>query len=95
MLASFDAVIRQTLYDISHLVDDTFREAVLERGGLERDRVIILQLISKALHKFCNKRVVVLIDEYDSPMHSAIEHGYAQEVLFPLSSIHIPHVTLG
>lgn len=42
-------------------------------------RKVALQMLSEALQDAYKENVVVLLDEYDGPMHSAIEHGYATQ----------------
>ena len=48
-----------------------------EPEALQVMRRDALNILSWELQRVYQKPVVVLIDEYDSPMHSAIEHGYA------------------
>jgi hypothetical protein len=40
-----------------------------------------IQLMCEALHTITGQPVVLLIDEYDSPLHSAWQHGYLEEAL--------------
>jgi len=90
MLAVFDEKILQLLYNLS---DKFFlsgnqgyiawlQECIKGAQSLGRQRRTALQYISQVLCEVYEKPVVVLIDEYDSPMHSAIEHNFATEVLF-------------
>ena len=87
LLASFDSMIASTVVELSNpfhgIVDSTFvdwcrRISTSQNLQVHRDRV--LRMISVALQGLYNQAVVVLIDEYDAPMHSAIEHGYAHMV---------------
>jgi hypothetical protein len=39
-----------------------------------------LQLLSEWLYRYHNKKVILLIDEYDTPAHTAYEHGYYEEM---------------
>ena len=39
-----------------------------------------LEFLSEFLHKVHNKRVIILIDEYDTPLTSAYEHGYINDL---------------
>lgn len=71
----------------SDLVDDKFCKELLGTGELELRREYALKIISRELQRFYGKEVVVLIDEYDSPMHSAIEHGYSSSVRSVILSI--------
>ena len=47
---------------------------------LPNKRGVVLEILSTALWKLYEQRVVILIDEYDSPMRCGIEHGYATDV---------------
>jgi Predicted AAA-ATPase/PD-(D/E)XK nuclease superfamily len=40
-----------------------------------------LQFLSRLLREFYQQRVIVLIDEYDSPIHSAYTYGYYDEMM--------------
>ena len=81
MLILFDMmvleIIRRLCNPYSDLVDDNFCKELLGPGALEARRRSALKILTRELQRVYQKRVVVLIDEYDSPMHSAIEHGYA------------------
>ena len=87
LLASFDSMIASTVDQIINpfngIVDPTFidwcrRMSNSQTLQIQRDRA--LRMISSALQGLYNQAVVVLIDEYDSPMNSAIENGYAHRV---------------
>ena len=83
MLSSFDVMVREIIRSLcsqnSDLVDKNFCENI--RGpALEENRGNALNILSWELLRVYQREVVVLIDEYDSPMHSAIEHGYAAMV---------------
>ncbi|MGY0393833.1 AAA family ATPase [Fusobacterium sp. SYSU M8A802] len=51
----------------------------IEKLG-EADLKRSLYLLTKLLYKYHNQKVVVLIDEYDSPIMSAYENGYYNEM---------------
>ncbi|MCB1158899.1 MAG: AAA family ATPase [Leptospiraceae bacterium] len=40
-----------------------------------------LKSLIKHLYHYHNQKVIVLIDEYDSPVHEAYEHGFYQEII--------------
>lgn len=40
-----------------------------------------LKFLSELLYKYYNKKVIILIDEYDSPLISAYEHNYYDEAI--------------
>ncbi len=39
-----------------------------------------LQALSRILHKYYNKKVIILLDEYDTPLIEAYTHGYWREM---------------
>ena len=87
LLASFDKMIIQLLDRLSHplkgIVDSSFVDWcrwLADPRVLRDRRERALQDITESLQMLYNQRVVILIDEYDSPMHAAIENGYAQMV---------------
>jgi hypothetical protein len=84
LLTSFDSMIDGILERLTNpfdgIVDPTFVDwcrRLSDPPTLQVKRGRALWLISIALQKFYNQAVVILIDEYDSPMHTAIENGYA------------------
>jgi hypothetical protein len=93
MLESFDALVHEALFERAAL----FRSNILSPECAQwyqkaqqspvPDRASVFQMLSEALRLAYNRRVVVLIDEYDSPMHCAIECGYANSVWLIFSSL--------
>lgn len=81
MLILFDAMVLEIIGSLcnpySDLADDNFCMELRGPGALKLRRSNALKILTWELRRVYQKRVVVLIDEYDSPMHSAIEHGYA------------------
>jgi hypothetical protein len=104
MLIFFDAKVLNILGRLSNpyrdLVDNDFCTELRGPGALQARRTNALKILSRELRRVYQKPVVVLIDEYDSLMHSAIEHGYGPLVrsfillLGPLLQL-IPHVIPG
>jgi hypothetical protein len=88
MLANFDQAIILILDELMNPFDGITDKAFIsffknnDSNFLRTRRGIMLRLISEMLRRLYGKPVVVLIDEYDSPMHSAIAHGYAVEVRY-------------
>jgi hypothetical protein len=84
MLSSFDEMVLEFLEcssnPYSDLTRDNFCTPLRAPGALQQMRTRALRFISRELQRVYTKGVVVLIDEYDLPMHSAIEHGYADLV---------------
>ena len=56
-------------------------EAILYRTGSVVDFGRSLFFLSKLLNRYYNQRVMVLIDEYDAPIHTAYAHGYYKELV--------------
>ena len=81
MLIYFDAKVLEILGSLSNpysdLMDNDFCTKLRGPGALQARRSNALKILSRELRRVYQKPVVVLVDEYDSPMHSAIEHGYA------------------
>ncbi len=58
-----------------------FIESVLDNKAQAPDYSDALLFLSKALHKYYNKPVVILIDEYDTPLHAGYNKGYYEEII--------------
>jgi Predicted AAA-ATPase len=87
MLTSFDDKVLRIVRSLANAHNPLmttpfihFLEELSQPGALEARRHGALEVISQNLRDVYEKRIIVLIDEYDSPMHSAIEHGYAPSV---------------
>jgi len=86
MLKSFDRVLYKELRKRAGLFRDSTLDPLYTRWYelVSKDpkpqRETAFKTLSEALRVAYNRRVVVLIDEYDSPMHCAIENGYADLV---------------
>jgi len=80
LLSRFDQEVREILAVLCYPNSDIKREEFcvdLRAPGAEnqwRDRA--LKVISHELQRVYRRPVVVLVDEYDAPMHSALEHNY-------------------
>jgi hypothetical protein len=71
------------LLDGGHLDLDHARifAAILERRASKSELVISLELLSRLLARHHRERVIILIDEYDSPIHAGYTHRYYDEVV--------------
>lgn len=58
---------------------ETF-ERIASRTASESDYNTSLLLLSKLLERYHNSRVIILIDEYDAPIHEAFLRGYYDKV---------------
>ena len=81
MLISFDMmvleIIESSCSPYSDLGGDNFCKELRGPGALAKRRSFALKILTRELERVYQKQVVVLIDEYDSPIHSSIEYGYA------------------
>ncbi|HLP46879.1 MAG TPA: AAA family ATPase, partial [Candidatus Kapabacteria bacterium] len=55
--------------------------SIITRTGSISDYTNSLESLLIFLNRFYNKRAVVLIDEYDTPVHSGHIHGYYDEII--------------
>jgi hypothetical protein len=55
--------------------------AVLERRAAKSELIIALQLLSRLLAKHHGEKVVILLDEYDSPIHAGYTNRYYDDVI--------------
>ena len=80
--------IKELFKDYSYLVDSfdkydklDFEKYILGIESLEEaDLKKSLHILTKLLCKYYNQKVILLIDEYDSPILSAVEKGYYTEM---------------
>jgi hypothetical protein len=54
---------------------------ILEEKGTFRDWENALKFLMRLFHKQTGKRVIVLLDEYDAPIHAGQEHGYYEDIV--------------
>ena len=99
MLDVFDQMVLETLDALSHpysdLMSDQFCASLRGPGALQDMRTHTLAMISHELARVYEKDVVVLIDEYDTPMHSALEHNYTDVVRSFILLLQLPQVIPG
>ncbi|MCP4108282.1 MAG: AAA family ATPase [Desulfobacteraceae bacterium] len=67
--------------DILEQTEQDYFEAILNRKAELPDYTDALRYLSDFLRRYHNERVVILIDEYDTPIHSAYAGGYYKEVV--------------
>jgi len=58
-----------------------FIKSVLEDTAKPPDYADALLFLSKCLYKYHARPVVILIDEYDSPLHAGYANGYYEEII--------------
>lgn len=57
---------------------DMFRGVTADMGDV--DATLALHQLSEYLYRYYQKRVIILLDEYDTPMQEAYVHGYWEEL---------------
>jgi len=55
--------------------------AILERRAGKAELTIALKLLSRLLAKHHGERVIILLDEYDSPIHAGYSKGFYDDVI--------------
>lgn len=55
--------------------------AILDGSSTRVQLEMSIMLLSSALKRAYNKRVIMLLDEYDTPIHAAFQHGYYKEMV--------------
>lgn len=68
----------------SHL---TKYNSIMNVSAIETDYEDSLRMLSELLFKSTGKRIIVLIDEYDVPIHSGYTNGYYKEVVSFIRSL--------
>lgn len=67
---------------------DMIHEKVIRNKSIGFEKS--LRTLSKWLHQHHGENVFILIDEYDTPLNSASEYGYAQEAVKVIKSVLAP-----
>ncbi len=63
-----------------HREDSRLFTAILDRQAQKSELVIALRLLSHLLARHHGQKVLILIDEYDSPIHAGYTHKYYDDV---------------
>jgi len=61
--------------------EDVVYNAILAEKASEVQLETSLKYLSDLLHRHYQKKVIILLDEYDAPIHAAFTHGYYKEVV--------------
>jgi hypothetical protein len=56
-------------------------DVIVEQSGGIVDWEEALKFLMRVIHRHKGKRVIVLLDEYDTPIHAGQEHGYYEDVI--------------
>ncbi len=85
LCALVNAEVRRILKRMEGYLPDTLEQDVLKRltsfSMEESDIVMSLYWVSEILHRHYNRKVIILIDEYDVPLDKAYDSGFYQEML--------------
>ncbi|ETR65027.1 MAG: hypothetical protein OMM_14934, partial [Candidatus Magnetoglobus multicellularis str. Araruama] len=66
--------------NLSSLASKLF-DKVLNQKAEPRDLMDSIRVLSDQLHQYHDQAVIILIDEYDTPIHSAYTNGYYQRMI--------------
>ncbi len=87
LLDSIRTLISEIFYTFEFLIDklDEFTSPLFKSYILKTSKVNelnnSLKFLSKIIYRHMGKRVIIIIDEYDTPVVSAYEHGYYNEAI--------------
>jgi hemerythrin superfamily protein len=56
-------------------------DKITQETGQSRDWEEALSFLMRLFHRQTGKQVIVLLDEYDAPIHAGQEHGYYDEII--------------
>ncbi|MBR8823094.1 hypothetical protein IX293_001359 [Fusobacterium necrophorum] len=68
------------LKDLNEFDIPLFKNIIMKKANIS-ELSNSLKLLSRILKNYYHKKVVILIDEYDTPIVSAYEHGYYEEAI--------------
>lgn len=64
-----------------HLSDKNYLESIINNKASQRDYEDSLLILSELLSQYHKKQIVILIDEYDTPIHSGYSKSYYEDVV--------------
>jgi len=67
--------------------DRDFFDRILADKIRDSDVTSALHQLSSFLYRYYGKKVIILLDEYDTPMHEAFVHGYWKEMVMLIRSM--------
>jgi len=66
--------------DALSLADKTYMHRIMENMN-EVDATLSIYRLSKFLYQYYGKKVIILLDEYDTPMQEAYVHGFWEKIV--------------
>lgn len=79
LLDIFDPIVKERKFLSEH--EASLFQSVIDGSASEAVFVTSLERLIHLLERYYQKRVIVLIDEYDAPIHAAYLHGYYEQML--------------
>ena len=67
--------------------DQSFFQRIVLDEANETELTLSLHQLSKFLYQYYGKKVIILLDEYDTPMQEAYEKGYWEEIVSFIRSL--------
>ena len=78
-LSDFLSEYEYLLNELSGINFENLKNIIYKKAGID-DLTTTLKFLTKILYEKYNKKIVVLVDEYDSPLVSAYINGYYEKV---------------
>jgi hypothetical protein len=81
LLQNLYSLYETRLYPNLRKHEQQYYDTIMEQRGESVDWEEALQFLMRVLRRHNGKRVIVLLDEYDTPIHAGQEHGYYEDVI--------------
>jgi hypothetical protein len=72
---------KQILYQTLDVEEQQYYDLITQEKGQPSHFGNALSFLMRQFHRQTGKRVIVLLDEYDAPIHAGQEHGYYEEIV--------------
>ncbi|EDN67846.1 protein containing DUF1703 [Beggiatoa sp. PS] len=69
------------LYQTLDVEEQQYYDIITQEKGQRSHFGNALSFLMRLFHQQTSKRVIVLLDEYDAPIHAGQEHGYYEEIV--------------
>jgi len=73
--------LQASIYPILNANEQKDYDLITDKQGDIDDWENALKFLMRLLHQQTGKRVIVLLDEYDAPIHAGQEHGYYEDIV--------------
>jgi hypothetical protein len=71
----------QDIINPPHAQTQSYYQVILNSKATKVQLEVSLQELSNILYQHYQKKVIILLDEYDAPIHAAFTHGYYKEMV--------------